>query len=204
MKKIIALLIVSLVAAPAGAAQLYRWVDDKGNVEWRDTPPPPSAKPKVVQERTLSTGGGGDESMPFTVRQAAQSFPVTLWTYDCGDPCNRAKSHLARRGIPYTERDATKDLENFKKASGGNMEVPLLFVGGQRLRSYDEATWDSAFDYAGYPKSGIAGYKPKPKVVAPPPPPAPPKPPETPPEGGTPTASGSPDATSPQAGTSPR
>ncbi|MGH8620874.1 MAG: DUF4124 domain-containing protein, partial [Burkholderiales bacterium] len=36
------------------AAQLYRWVDEKGNVEYRDTPPPVSAR-KV---ETRSIGGG--------------------------------------------------------------------------------------------------------------------------------------------------
>jgi hypothetical protein len=38
------------------SAQLYRWVDDKGNVEWRDTPPPSSAPAKKIEQRRM--GGG--------------------------------------------------------------------------------------------------------------------------------------------------
>ncbi len=41
MKFAIALVALSLLAVTSvQAAQLYRWVDGKGNVEWRDTPPP--------------------------------------------------------------------------------------------------------------------------------------------------------------------
>ena len=51
----IALLLATALAVNAWtvtAAQLYRWVDDKGRVEWRDTPPPANAK--KVERRTIS------------------------------------------------------------------------------------------------------------------------------------------------------
>ena len=44
MNRIAFLITVLLTAGTVQAAQLYRWVDDKGRVEWRDTPPPSSAK----------------------------------------------------------------------------------------------------------------------------------------------------------------
>ena len=46
MKRIVMLAAVLSVASGAlVAAQLYRWVDSKGNVEYRDTPPPKDADP---------------------------------------------------------------------------------------------------------------------------------------------------------------
>jgi len=53
MKKILILALATLLSAPLGAAQLYRWVDERGNVEWRDTPPPPTAK--NVQQRPVTS-----------------------------------------------------------------------------------------------------------------------------------------------------
>ena len=141
------------------AAQLYRWVDDKGNVEWRDTPPPASAK--KIEQRKIGGGTTSAAELPYSVQLALKNFPVTLWTTDCGDACTKARAHLARRGIPYDEKDPRADFENFKKLSG-SAEVPVLFVGSSRLKGYLESDWDAALDTAGYPKTALV--KPQPKV----------------------------------------
>lgn len=146
------------------AAQLYRWVDEKGNVEYRDTPPPASAK-KV---ETRSIGGGAVEevsALPFSVQLAARNFPVTLWNSSCGAPCDQARAHLARRGVPYTEKDPQNDIEAFKKLTGG-LDVPVIYIGTTRIKGYLESEWDSALDIAGYPRTAPPGYKPAAKPVA--------------------------------------
>lgn len=166
MKRIMILATVSLFAiGPIGAAQLYRWVDDKGNVEWRDTPPPSTAK--KVEQRTVNTNTIQTSTPSFSAQQAARNFPVTLWVFDCGEPCTNARAHLARRSVPHTEKNAQTELDAFRKLTGGGMEVPLLFVGSTRLKGYLEADWDAALDAAGYPRVA-AGAKPpaKPPVTA--------------------------------------
>lgn len=155
----LAALVFALLAAPLGAAQLYRWVDEKGNVEWRDTPPPPNAK--KVEQRTMGSSTVQASSMPFSVQQAIKNHPVTLWAYDCGDPCTRARAHLAKRGTPHTERNAQKESEALKKQTGG-LDVPVLLVGAKQLKGYLESDWDAALDAAGYPKTALPGMKPQP------------------------------------------
>jgi len=88
----------------------------------------------------------------YAVQQAAKNFPVTLWAYDCGEPCTNARAHLTRRGVPYTEKDPKPDLKAFEKLTGGN-GVPVLFVGSTKLMGYLASEWDSALDTAGYPSS---------------------------------------------------
>ena len=152
-----------LFSVPLGAAQLYRWVDEQGKVEYRDTPPPASAK-KVEQ---LGTSGGATEtsSLPFSVQQAARNFPVTLWNSSCGGPCDQARAHLARRGVPHTEKDPQSDIEAFKKLTGG-LDVPVLYVGSTRIKGYLEGEWDSALDIAGYPRTAPPGYQPSVQTAA--------------------------------------
>jgi hypothetical protein len=146
------------------AAQLYRWVDEKGNVEWRDTPPPANAK--KVEQRSVGGGTTQTPQLPYTVQQAMKSFPITLWISSCGDGCDKARAHLARRGIPYTPKDPATEFESFKKQTGGS-EVPVIFIGSTRLRGYNESDWDNALDTAGYPRSPSPGYKPPPTPAAP-------------------------------------
>jgi glutaredoxin len=158
MKRIVILSALAILsAAPAGAAQLYRWVDDKGNVEYRDTPPPSSAK--KVEQRSLGGGSAEASPLPYSVQLAVRNFPVTLGSSACGAACDQARAHLARRGVPHTEKHPQADFETFQKLTG-SLEVPVLFVGSTQIKGYLESDWDAALDVAGYPKTAPLGYKP--------------------------------------------
>lgn len=167
MNRISKILCVLVLCMGSGyAAQLYRWVDSKGNVEWRDTPPPSSAPAKNVEQRKVGDNVIGTSEAPYALQQAAKNHPVTLWgSADCGKICDGARAHLARRGIPYIEKTPASDAAGFKKVSPAN-ELPMLQVGAITLRGYLESDWDSTLDSAGYPRTTLA-LKPKP---------APPKP----------------------------
>jgi glutaredoxin len=146
----------AIAAAPLGAAQLYRWVDDKGRVEWRDTPPPPEAK--NVEQRNVGTNTIQTSTIPYGMQQAIKNFPVTLWAFDCGEPCTMARNHLTKRGVPYTERNAQRESEALKKLTGA-IDVPVLFVGSQAVKGYLDTQWDAALDAAGYPRTPPPGVK---------------------------------------------
>ena len=152
-----------LACASAQAAQLYRWVDSKGNVEWRDTPPPSAVPAKNIEQRRVGGNLTPSADLPFSAQQAVKNHPVTLWgSTDCGKICDGARAHLARRGIPYTEKSPAADLEIFKKLSPA-LEIPLLQVGIILLKGYLESEWDSTLDSAGYPRTIVA--RPKPTAV---------------------------------------
>jgi hypothetical protein len=77
MNRIVFLIAAVLLAAgTAQAAQLYRWVDDKGRVEWRDTPPPASAK--KVERRSVGDSVIETSGLPYSVQQAVRNAPLTL------------------------------------------------------------------------------------------------------------------------------
>ncbi len=167
MTRILFLLAIALTAPAATAAQLYRWVDDQGRVEWRDTPPPAHAK--KVERRVVAGSVIETSTLPYSVQQAVRNFPVTLYTSNCGDGCDKARAHLVRRGVPYTQKDPQQDVAAYKKLTNGSMEVPLLYIGREPLKGYLETSWDSALDNAGYPRQPAPGYvapKPPAAVVA--------------------------------------
>lgn len=176
----ITMLLVALIASSAvQAAQLYRWVDDKGRVEWRDTPPPPSAK--TVERRAVGGSVISTTDLPFSMQQAVRGFPVTLYVTNCGEGCDKARAHLLRRGVPYTEKSPQENVEAYRKLTNGGMEVPLLFVGREALKGYEAGTWDAALDNAGYPRQPLPGYQPPKPAAQTPPKPAAPEVPAAPP-----------------------
>lgn len=173
MRLIHALIVLPLLlAGMAGAAEMFRWVDAEGKVHYTDTAPPPTAK--NVQPKNLGDKPAGDAQLPYALRLAKKNFPVTLYNSDCGDPCTKAKALLAKRGIPLTEKNPEKsaaDNEALKKIIGGSVVVPVLIIGADILKGFEENRWNGALDLAGYPKDSLL-----PKSAALPTPPATPTP----------------------------
>ena len=146
--------IIGLSLPPAGAQQMYRWVDKDGRVTYSQNPPPTGAAKSVQQRRMTSSVVEGSD-LPYAAQVAMKNFPVTLYTApDCGDPCKNGRDMLSKRGIPFKEIVAGDDqsIELLRKFSGGT-RVPALQVGKQALSGFEASAWKSALDDAGYPSS---------------------------------------------------
>jgi hypothetical protein len=149
------------LAAAAHAAQFYEWVDEKGVKQYTQQPPPPNVK--QVQQKRFGSNVIETSGQTYSMQQAVKNFPLTLYVTDCGELCTSARAHLTKRGIPFTEKNPQKreDAEEFKKLTGGGMEVPLLVVGQLRtVKGYLASDWDAALVQAGYPSSAVPGGKP--------------------------------------------
>lgn len=145
---------VLAAAATIAQAQQYRWVDEKGRVQYSDTPPPPGAKD--VRKRDLR-GGQSEAPVPYSLGQALKNAPVTLYSHpDCKDPCQLARDVLNRRGIPFGEKVVLDDalLDELKRVSGAD-QVPVLVVGRVVERTISADAYNAALDTAGYPAAGI-------------------------------------------------
>lgn len=172
---------VLVLACFAAQAELYRWVEG-GEVHYSDQLPP--ANIKQFEKIKASGGKPSEPSLPYVLQQAVNTFPVTLYSSECGDTCTRARELLAKRGIPHTEMDATDPAvqDELRKLTGGPLEVPVLKVGSDALRGFEEGKWNTSLDAAGYPSTAVIPPRPptKPAKPAPAPPPAasPPPPPD--------------------------
>lgn len=146
----------------AGAQTTYRWVDQaSGQTVYSDQPPPPGT-PGVVK-----VGGearGAEPQIPYATRQAAEKYPVTLFTAaSCTDACTQARDLLNQRGVPFTEKmlNTDEDQAEYTKLMGGKEAmVPSLIVGQQRFRGLESGSWNNLLDLAGYPKTAPFGAKP--------------------------------------------
>ncbi len=158
-----------LATALCAHAQQYRWVDEKGRVQYSDTPPPPGAR--SVQKKNLNAGPSAVPAEPFALQTARKNAPVKLYSSpDCGDWCDKARALLNQRGIPFSEISvsAAAQVDELKKVSGGDT-VPTLLVGNSVQKGYAEDAYQRALDAAGYPQAGAL----RPRNQPPPPPPKP-------------------------------
>ena len=162
MKRIPVLLCVAAaLAASAAQAQttLYKWVDKDGRTQYTEFPPPKDAK--NVSEKSMRGGGpSSEEQIPYATRIATQRNPVTLYTSnECGEYCSQGRALLSRRGVPYTEKNAqaTQEAQDELLKRAGALSVPFLVVGESNVRGFDEGSWNSALDRAGYARTRLPG-----------------------------------------------
>lgn len=151
------LLIAVAALAATGTVQaqtIYRIVGADGKVTFSDKPPVSAEQGKIAGTGVGANGGTSGSGLPYELRQVANKFPVTLYTSpDCG-PCGAGRSMLNRRGIPFNERTVitNEDIASLQRI-GGDTSLPLLTIGGQKIRGFSDSEWTQYLDAAGYPKT---------------------------------------------------
>jgi glutaredoxin len=158
MKKSLFLYIAVVCAASAGASAqtIYRIVGADGKVTFSDKPPASLDQGKVIGTGVGATGSATGASLPFELKQVVSKYPVTLYTAPKCAPCDAGRSLLAARGVPFNERTVTtaEDGDYLQRLTGEN-SLPVVSIGGQRLRGFSDGEWSQYLDAAGYPKTSI-------------------------------------------------
>jgi hypothetical protein len=151
-----ALAVAAALAACSAAAQdrqVYRYTDPDGRVVYSDRPPPNEAK--AVQQKRLG-GNYIETSEPsYATRAATENFPVTLYTFACGDPCQSGEALLNARGVPFSKVNVQEPAGAQRlKDLTGELTGPVLQVGDKLIaKGYNESKWQALLDEAGYPKA---------------------------------------------------
>jgi glutaredoxin len=158
----LALLATVLLTGSLANAQTttYQWIDPKtGTTVISDQQPPFGAKQVVKRTGEESSAQQGS----YAARQAAEKFPVTLYTStNCTDGCKLGRDLLNGRGIPFSEKilKSQEEIDDLGKQLGGDAAVPSVIVGRQNFKGFESGAWNNLLDLAGYPKSAPYGAKP--------------------------------------------
>jgi glutaredoxin len=176
---ILAAMCMALASAPLAAAQLYQWKDAQGRTVYSDQPPPTSVR--NAQQKNFK-GSVIEVGESYSIRLAREKHPVTLYTSACGTLCDQARQLLIERGIPFSSKDLQSNAaarDEVQKLTG-QVNVPVLLVGSEKVEGFEAGRWHAALDRAGYPKSASPGSKPVPPDAPTPAPAAAPQPAATP------------------------
>ena len=148
----IALAAGALAQQPSGN-QVYRYEDAQGRTVYSDRPPPPDAK--KAEAKRVGANYIETDAAPLATQQAVDRFPVTLYTFGCGEVCQNAEALLNRRGVPFTTVNVEEPANASRlQALTGEMTAPVLQVGDKLVaKGYNEARWTAMLDEAGYPKA---------------------------------------------------
>jgi|SRR5690349_24753499 len=156
-KPIVLAACIALAATAAQAQTVYKWVDKDGKVHFGDTPP---SDRDATAQRIQGGGASSEEQVSYATQMAAKANPVVVYTSnDCGDLCAKGMALLTKRGVPFTEKNAEKNPDDARalKELVGSLQVPVMAVGTKAVKGFDESSWQSALDDAGYAKARLPG-----------------------------------------------
>jgi glutaredoxin len=156
--------------ATAQTQQVYRYVDKDGHVVYSDRVPPGDSKD--IQSKRLRGNVIENNDLPLAAQQAQERFPVTLYTFACGEVCTASEGLLNKRGVPFTTVNVeTPDGAAQLSKNTGELRAPVLQVGDKTfVKGFSEAQWQAALDVAGYPKTQTPRRTAATRVTAPEPP----------------------------------
>ena len=159
------ILLTLLFTVSTSWAEMYRWVDEKGVITFKDYPPPVSKKRKVkvYSDKDFdptpprqSAATPSTPAIPVTRsekspenRASQPTFPrnerfngtvemyVTEW---CGY-CKKAKAYMQSRNIPFVAYDIEKDSNASRRhAELGGGGVPLIVIGDKKMSGFSPET----------------------------------------------------------------
>ena len=151
-------LAAGLLVGHAPAMAQYKVVAPDGTITYTDRPV--AAQGSKVQSIRAGVANAGAVNatpaapvLPADLRNVVARYPVTLYTStDCA-PCDSGRRLLQQRGVPFAERLITSepDAAALQKLSNGRT-VPSIAIGAQVERGFQDQTWHSLLDLAGYPR----------------------------------------------------
>ncbi|MDT8991483.1 glutaredoxin family protein [Curvibacter sp. APW13] len=156
-----ALALTALASLGTQAQTVYRIVGPDGKVTFSDKPPV-ADQGKVTSTGTGARASAANANLPFELKQAVSKYPVSLYTSAKCAPCDAGRNLLNGRGIPFTERTiSTAEDTEYLQRLAGEANLPLLTVGGQKVKGFSDAEWNRYLDAAGYPATSLlpSGYK---------------------------------------------
>jgi glutaredoxin len=134
------------------AVAQFKWVDNQGRIGFGDKPPAGAHDIEALDGYVKGSRPDPLSELPYELRLTVKAFPVTLYTISNCQGCDRGRSLLKDRSVPFSERTigSADDVQALKKLTGSD-QLPAFQVGTRIITGFNSATWSEALDLAGYP-----------------------------------------------------
>lgn len=135
------------LAGPALPAELYKWVDEQGNVHYGDSPPG-NAQLKKITGNVSSYGSVSVEAFVYEAGtdKAQKARSVVMYSTSWCGFCKKAARHFRNNNIPFKEYDIEKSASaarEFRQMRANG--VPVILIGKQRMNGFDADTFDRIY-----------------------------------------------------------
>lgn len=141
MSKLIASVLL-LLAPLAASAEVYRWVDEDGNVYYSDRKP----AGRSFEQVEVGPVNSYESTTSDTPRPASSGPQVTMYATSWCGYCARARKYFRDNNISFTEYDIEKDARAKRRYDQmGARGVPVILVGNRRMSGFSEERFEQIY-----------------------------------------------------------
>ena len=122
---------LALLVSMAAQAEIYKWIDENGKVQFSDEKPDHMQVEEVRLEINTFTNVTYDLSVFDT------GGKVVMYATDWCGYCKKARRYFKKNNIPFTEYDIEKDSRAYRRYKRmGATGIPVILVGKKRMNGF--------------------------------------------------------------------
>ncbi|MGH8494201.1 MAG: glutaredoxin domain-containing protein [Moraxellaceae bacterium] len=139
VKRLAQALLLLAASAPA-LAEVYKWVDANGAIQFSDKQPAkPQSKVEKVKIEVVTYSFVKTTPVKIPLPAAARGHVTLYGTPWCGY-CKKARQYFQANNIPYRDLDVDSDSQAKEEwQQMGGRGVPVILVGQQRMDGFSPA-----------------------------------------------------------------
>ena len=141
----IGVIVLAMFSACVGAyADVYKWKDEQGRVQFGDRPPTGFSSEKIPIRSFREP-----EEMT-TERDMPKAAGIVMYSATWCGVCRQARAYMISKGLPFTEHDVEKSEAGrvaYKKLNGRG--VPIIMVGDKRMNGFSADHLEQLMKQAG-------------------------------------------------------
>jgi glutaredoxin len=123
-------------------AEIYKWVDEQGQVHYSDQKPEDRPVTEIPME-TRSYQEISYRTVEVDTRKVAPEARVVMLSASWCGSCKKAKQYFRRNGIAFLEYDIEKSSRGKRLYEQlGATGVPVILVGKKRMNGFTEAGFE--------------------------------------------------------------
>jgi glutaredoxin 3 len=149
MKKYLFLFVLlSVFLGRSAIADFYKWVDEKGETQITDFPPPQDKVAKDIEIHLSPAANITDtqKSDDSSKDKDAKKTNAVLYTRNNCPDCDKAREYLKSKNFAFTEynMDTDKDAASKRKEIDDGEDVPFAFINKTRIFGFSESAYNTA------------------------------------------------------------
>jgi len=125
--------LISLITATGVTAEIYKWIDEQGNVHFTDRPP----SNQVTEKIEVKINSYSSPKIVDVDRLFDKTNKVIMYTTSWCGYCKKARDYFNSNNIAFDEYDVettTKGKRDYEKLGGDG--VPIILMGNKRMNGF--------------------------------------------------------------------
>lgn len=142
MMKFIFLITSFLLFTNAVHAEIYKWIDDQGEIHFGDK------KPIQLNVKKLKLKINSYTSISYDISKIDSGHNVIIYSTEWCGYCKKAKRYFKKNHISYIEYDIEKDAKaNKRYKEMGATSVPVIIVGKKRMNGFSVSGFKQIYNH---------------------------------------------------------